>query len=68
MAYGYLFRRTERPVVNGEPVQLLHTPSAHTDGDSLVMFRRSDVGECWRCIHARPVPGDRFGKGGASKG
>ena len=29
--------------VNGEPVQLLHTPSAHTDGDSLVMFRRSDV-------------------------
>jgi glyoxylase-like metal-dependent hydrolase (beta-lactamase superfamily II) len=29
--------------VNGEPVQLFHTPSAHTDGDSLVMFRRSDV-------------------------
>jgi glyoxylase-like metal-dependent hydrolase (beta-lactamase superfamily II) len=29
--------------VNGEPVQLLHTPSAHTDGDSLVMFRRSDA-------------------------
>jgi len=29
--------------VNGEPVQLVHTPSAHTDGDSLVMFRRSDA-------------------------
>jgi glyoxylase-like metal-dependent hydrolase (beta-lactamase superfamily II) len=29
--------------VNGEPVQLLHTPSAHTGGDSVVMFRRADV-------------------------
>jgi glyoxylase-like metal-dependent hydrolase (beta-lactamase superfamily II) len=28
---------------NGEPVQLIHVPAAHTDGDSLVMFRRSDV-------------------------
>jgi glyoxylase-like metal-dependent hydrolase (beta-lactamase superfamily II) len=29
--------------VNGEPVQLLHMPAAHSDGDSIVMFRRSDV-------------------------
>jgi len=28
---------------NGEPVLLMHRPSAHTDGDSLVFFRRSDV-------------------------
>ena len=28
---------------NGEPVQLMHAPSAHTDGDTLVMFRRTDV-------------------------
>jgi glyoxylase-like metal-dependent hydrolase (beta-lactamase superfamily II) len=28
---------------NGEPVQLLHMPSAHTDGDTVVFFRRSDV-------------------------
>jgi cyclase len=28
---------------NGEGVQLVHIPSAHTDGDSLVFFRRSDV-------------------------
>ena len=28
---------------NGEPVQLMHVPSAHADGDSLVMFRRTDV-------------------------
>jgi glyoxylase-like metal-dependent hydrolase (beta-lactamase superfamily II) len=28
---------------NGEPVQLLHEPAAHTDGDVVVFFRRSDV-------------------------
>jgi glyoxylase-like metal-dependent hydrolase (beta-lactamase superfamily II) len=29
--------------VNGEPVQLFSQPAAHSDGDSLVFFRRSDV-------------------------
>jgi glyoxylase-like metal-dependent hydrolase (beta-lactamase superfamily II) len=28
---------------NGEAVQMLHEPSAHTDGDSIVFFRKSDV-------------------------
>jgi len=28
---------------NGEPVEILHQPAAHTDGDSFVFFRRSDV-------------------------
>ena len=28
---------------NDEPVQMIHQPAAHTDGDSLVWFRRSDV-------------------------
>jgi glyoxylase-like metal-dependent hydrolase (beta-lactamase superfamily II) len=28
---------------NGEPIQILHRPNAHTDGDVLVFFRRSDV-------------------------
>ena len=29
--------------LNGEPVVIYHAPSAHTDGDSLVHFRSSDV-------------------------
>jgi cyclase len=29
--------------VNGEALQLIHVPEAHTDGDTLVFFRRSDV-------------------------
>ena len=28
---------------NGEPVAMLHIPNAHTDGDSFVYFRKSDV-------------------------
>ncbi len=28
---------------NGEAVQVLHQPAAHTDGDSIVFFRKSDV-------------------------
>jgi glyoxylase-like metal-dependent hydrolase (beta-lactamase superfamily II) len=29
--------------LNGEGIELLHQPSAHTDGDSMVYFRGSDV-------------------------
>jgi glyoxylase-like metal-dependent hydrolase (beta-lactamase superfamily II) len=29
--------------LNGEAVQLLHQPAAHTSGDSIVFFRKSDV-------------------------
>ena len=28
---------------NGEPIEIIHQPAAHTDGDSIVLFRRSDV-------------------------
>ncbi|HET9830202.1 MAG TPA: MBL fold metallo-hydrolase, partial [Vicinamibacterales bacterium] len=29
--------------VTGEPIELIHQPSAHTDGDVMVFFRKSDV-------------------------
>jgi len=29
--------------LNGEGIRVLHPPAAHTDGDSIVFFRRSDV-------------------------
>ena len=28
---------------NGEAIQIVHSPNAHTDGDSIVYFRQSDV-------------------------
>ena len=37
------FVRQKDMFVNGEPVQLFHQAAAHTDGDSIVMFRRTDV-------------------------
>jgi cyclase len=29
--------------VTGEPIEMIHQPSAHTDGDLVVFFRKSDV-------------------------
>lgn len=29
--------------VTGEPIELIHQPAAHTDGDLIVFFRKSDV-------------------------
>lgn len=37
------FNESKDIYFNGEAVQLLHQPSAHTDGDILVYFRKSDV-------------------------
>jgi glyoxylase-like metal-dependent hydrolase (beta-lactamase superfamily II) len=37
------FVRQKDMFVNGEAVQLMHVPAAHTDGDTIVFFRRSDV-------------------------
>jgi len=38
----YITKRREF-LFNGEAVQIIHEPNAHTDGDSVVFFRRSDV-------------------------
>ncbi len=37
------FRSPKDFLFNGEPVMVYHMPAAHTDGDSVVLFRRSDV-------------------------
>jgi cyclase len=34
---------TKELYFNGEGIQILHQPNAHTDGDSIVYFRKSDV-------------------------
>ncbi len=38
----FISKRREM-LFNGEAVQIIHQEAAHTDGDSLVMFRRNDV-------------------------
>jgi glyoxylase-like metal-dependent hydrolase (beta-lactamase superfamily II) len=37
------FSKKKELFFNGEAIEILHQPSAHTDGDSIVFFRRSDV-------------------------
>jgi cyclase len=37
------FRKQKSLYVNDEGIQVIHQPAAHTDGDSIVFFRRSDV-------------------------
>ncbi len=39
----YIGEYYKLPYFNGEGVQMIHQPNAHTDGDSMVWFRRSDV-------------------------
>ncbi len=34
---------SQHELYNGEAIQLFHEPAAHSDGDSIVFFRRSDV-------------------------
>jgi cyclase len=49
---------------NGEGIQILHMPAAHTDGDSIVYFRRADViamGDLMRTDHYPIVDVDRGG-------
>lgn len=46
-AFGMLPTETyftaQHELYNGEAIQLFHEPTAHSDGDSIVFFRRSDV-------------------------
>jgi glyoxylase-like metal-dependent hydrolase (beta-lactamase superfamily II) len=49
---------------NAEPVVVLHQPAAHTDGDSIVWFRRSDVlsvGDLFRLDRYPVIDLDRGG-------
>jgi glyoxylase-like metal-dependent hydrolase (beta-lactamase superfamily II) len=49
---------------NGDGIQIIHIPSAHTDGDSIVYFRRSDViatGDIFDMNHYPAIDVDRGG-------
>jgi cyclase len=43
MPTSAFFTETKDLFFNGEAVEILHQPAAHTDGDVLVFFRKSDV-------------------------
>ena len=53
---------------NGEGVQLIHLPSAHTDGDSMVWFRGSDVISTGDVFSMETYPIIEIEKGGSIDG
>jgi glyoxylase-like metal-dependent hydrolase (beta-lactamase superfamily II) len=52
-------------VLNGEAIQVMHQPAAHTDGDSLVYLRRSDVLVAGDVFDVRRFPVIDVDKGGS---
>ena len=53
---------------NGEAVQFIHVPAAHTDGDTIVFFRRSDVISAGAVFDADAFPRFDAARGGSIDG
>jgi glyoxylase-like metal-dependent hydrolase (beta-lactamase superfamily II) len=53
---------------NGEPVFMYHVPAAHTDGDSIVFFRHSDVVATGDIFRTDGYPVIDLQKGGSIQG
>jgi glyoxylase-like metal-dependent hydrolase (beta-lactamase superfamily II) len=53
---------------NGEAVEFLHQPAAHSDGDSIVFFRRSDVIVAGDILDLRHFPVIDVARGGSVQG
>src|SRR5512140_2244277 len=54
--------------LNGEGIEVLHMPSAHTDGDSVVFFRRSDVVAAGDVLDLTRFPVIDMARGGSVQG
>ena len=54
--------------LNGEGIEVLHQPAAHSDGDVLVFFRRSDVVAAGDVLDTRHFPVIDVAKGGTING
>jgi glyoxylase-like metal-dependent hydrolase (beta-lactamase superfamily II) len=54
--------------LNGDGIQVLHVPAAHSDGDSLVFFRRADVIVTGDIVDTNRFPVIDVAKGGSIQG
>ena len=54
--------------LNGEGIEVLHQPAAHTDGDSFVFFRRSDVVVAGDVLDTTRFPVIDIARGGSIQG
>ena len=54
--------------LNGEGIQVIHQPNAHTDGDTIVFFRRNDVIATGDIIDTTRFPFIDVARGGSVQG
>ena len=54
--------------LNGEGIEVLHQPAAHTDGDAIVFFRRSDVVVAGDIVDVDRFPVIDVARGGTIQG
>ena len=54
--------------LNGEGIEVIHQPAAHTDGDAIVFFRRSDVIVAGDILDTTRFPVIDIAKGGSIHG
>ena len=54
--------------LNGEGIEMLHQPAAHTDGDLVIFFRRSDVVVAGDVLDTTRFPVIDAGRGGSING
>ena len=62
------FYRAYSMYLNGEGIQIIHTPGAHTDGDVIVFFRRGDVIATGDVIDTTRFPFIDLERGGTLQG
>lgn len=63
------FLGKEKPLFfNGEPIEIIHQPNALTDGDSIVLFRKSDVISAGDIFNTDGYPVIDVEKGGTIEG
>ena len=60
------FRGTRELYFNDEPIEVIHVPSAYSDGDVIVFFRKSDVVAAGHVIEDLTFP--VIGEGGSLQG
>lgn len=64
---AYLFNRTTL-YINDEPIEIYHEPAAHSDGDSVVLFRSDDVVVTGAVMDETRFPAIDLADGGSVQG